>query len=98
MIWTEIEKKLSRFTHVINNVHPSIKFTLQYSIKKTNYLDITIYIKNQKLCTKVFHKLYFEIGHLKNSHLEIGHLGPKLIDEYIVFIGASLFPVKYKYI
>ena len=54
--WTASLKELKDFSEEINNVHPSIKFELQYSTNEINFLDTTAYIKNNKLFTKLYRK------------------------------------------
>ena len=56
MIWTGTAKELKRFTEEINNVHHSIKFTVEYSFTNINFLDTTVYKSNNKLYTKVYKK------------------------------------------
>ena len=41
-IWTEGLKNLKEFFGFLNNIHPSIKFTMEYSQKQINFLDVLI--------------------------------------------------------
>ena len=64
MIWTASTEELEKFLNDINqnDVHKSIKFTAEYSKTEINFLDITVYIKNN--CTKnhqIAHLIYITI-------------------------------------
>ena len=39
-IWTEGLENLKEFFGFLNNIHPSIKFTMEYSQKQINFLDV----------------------------------------------------------
>ena len=41
-IWTEGLENLKEFFGFLNNVHPSIKFTMEYSQKQINFSDVLI--------------------------------------------------------
>ena len=41
-IWTEGLENLKEFFGFLNNAHPSIKFTMEYSQKQINFLDVLI--------------------------------------------------------
>ena len=56
MVWTSTHKELERFIKEINLVHPSIKFTVETSKNEINFLDTTVYIKNNVLHTKTYRK------------------------------------------
>ena len=58
MLWTETLDVLKKIKHVINQIHPLIKLTFEYSFKEINFLDTTIIISpNGRLTTKVFKNL-----------------------------------------
>ncbi len=42
LVWKGTEDELKEFLAYINQVHPSIKFTYEYSRSKINFLDLTI--------------------------------------------------------
>ena len=41
-IWISTEENLKKFFEYINSVHPSIKFTFEYSQTEINFLDVTV--------------------------------------------------------
>lgn len=45
-IWTEGLEKLKEFFGFLNHFYPAIKFTIEYSPKQINYLDVLI-LKNK---------------------------------------------------
>ena len=51
MIWQHGEDELKIFLKKLNNFHPSIKFTCEYSREKVNYLDIQVIVREGKLIT-----------------------------------------------
>ena len=51
MIWQHREDELKIFLDKFNNLHPSIKFTCEYSREKTNYLDLQVIVREGKLIT-----------------------------------------------
>ena len=56
MIWQHGEDELKIFLDKLNNFHPSIKFTCEYSCEKVNYLDIQVIIREGKLTTDLYFK------------------------------------------
>ena len=67
LVWTASEQELLNFHTTINSVHPSIKFTMEYSKEKINYLDTTVFIKDSKLVTKTFKKPTDRSAYLHNK-------------------------------
>ena len=56
-IWKGTEEELKEFFKEINDVHPTIKFDYEFSKKKINFLDLTIYKDTTgKIATKVYTK------------------------------------------
>ena len=56
-IWLDSLNKLKEFMNEANSLHPTIKFTFDYSQTKANFLDTTIYIdKQRKLQTTIYRK------------------------------------------
>ena len=51
MIWQHGEDELKMFLKKLNNFHPSIKFTCEYSCGKVNYLDVQVIVREGKLIT-----------------------------------------------
>ena len=41
-LWTEGIDKLKKFFNYLNEFHPSIKFTMEYSEKQINFLDVLV--------------------------------------------------------
>ena len=58
LIWKGTLFELNLFLEFINTIHPTIKFTCQYSINEINFLDTTIYIDTIKntFMSKLFTK------------------------------------------
>ena len=42
LIWKGSESQLKEFLHHLNTVHPSIKFTSEYSLTEVNFLDVIL--------------------------------------------------------
>ena len=55
-IWTGSKADLEKFLNELNAKHPSIKFEYKISKEIISFLDTEIYIKNNKLHTKIFTK------------------------------------------
>ena len=47
---------LTKFIEHLNTVHPTIKFTSDISETRISYLDLTIYIEQSKLHTRLYTK------------------------------------------
>jgi len=56
MIWQHGEEKLKDFISQLNSCHPSIKFTVEYSFEKINFLDVAVTLKEGKLITDLYVK------------------------------------------
>ena len=48
IIWSHNEIELLQFLDHINTMHPTIKFEMEYSQNKVNFLDTTIFINKEK--------------------------------------------------
>jgi len=56
-IWTGSFTQLTEFMHMANTIHPTIKFTFEYSKNRIHFLDTTIYINKQRqLHTTLYRK------------------------------------------
>ena len=55
-VWEHGEKSLKSFLKHINDAHPTIKFTANYSKEKVNFLDVQVLQKQDKLVTDLFVK------------------------------------------
>ena len=49
MIWQHGEDEMKICVEKLNNFHPSIKFTCEYSLEKVNYLDVQVIVREGKL-------------------------------------------------
>jgi hypothetical protein len=56
MIWTHGEDELKAFMTAMNSHHPTIKLTHEWSTEEINFLDVTVYIKNNTVGTKLYTK------------------------------------------
>jgi hypothetical protein len=70
VVWKHGEDNLKTFLSNINNHHPTIKFTWEYSTKEIPFLDTIVYKNGNKLGTRIYHKptdnkqyLHFESSH-----------------------------------
>ena len=57
-IWTEELGKMKELHNFLNEFHPSVKFTMDYSMNSTNFLDVKV-SKSESgntLCTSIFAK------------------------------------------
>ena len=54
--WTDNNKDLMKFLNELNTKHESIKFEYQISKTSITFLDTEVYIKNNKLYTKIYRK------------------------------------------
>jgi hypothetical protein len=71
MIWPHGPPKLQQFLDQINNVRPTIKFTIEVEANNTlPFLDVLVMKRGQKLTTKVYRKpthmgcyLHFKSNH-----------------------------------
>jgi hypothetical protein len=55
-IWRHGEQKLLEFVEYLNNSHPTIKFTIEYSKAQVNFLDTIVYIEDNMLKVKLYTK------------------------------------------
>ena len=55
-IWTGSKTDLEKFLNKLNTKQPSIKYEYEISKERISFLDTKIYIKNNKLHTKIFRK------------------------------------------
>ena len=56
LLWQHGKEKLKEFLDILNRYHPSIKFTSKYPRKKTDFSDVKIIKKDNRLLTDVFIK------------------------------------------
>ena len=55
-IWTRGQAELDKFLNHLNSCHPTIKFTMEASNTKVNFLDTTVYKENNQLFTDLYCK------------------------------------------
>ena len=56
MIWTHSVDDLQTFTTYLNNIHPTIKFTSNYSFTSIPFLDVNVSLINGKITTDLYTK------------------------------------------
>ena len=56
LIWHHGEEKLHRFIDFLNQAHPSIKFTADWSREKINFLDVQVIREGDRLISDLFTK------------------------------------------
>ena len=56
IFWTKSEEELQKFHNTINNIHESIKFTIESSTTELPFLDILIIKKGDKITTDLYYK------------------------------------------
>ena len=68
MLWTGTLDELKNFEGTINQIHPSIKLTFEYSFKEIKFLETTVVNSpNGRLTTKVFKKPTDRSSYLHNT-------------------------------
>ena len=55
-IWTQNPQKLNELFNCINSLHPTIKFTMDYSATESNFLGVTVTKVGNKLETDLYFK------------------------------------------
>ena len=57
LIWTHGEESLNKFVQYLNSLHPTIKFTSEYSKESINFLDTTVKLdKSRQIITTLYNK------------------------------------------
>ena len=54
IIWQHREDQLNIFSEKLDNLHPSIKFTCEYSRDRVDYLDVLVIVLEGKLITDLY--------------------------------------------
>lgn len=95
IIWTKSQEQLTTYLTELNNFHPSLHYTHEYSTDSTNFLDLTIYKgphfqHTKHLDTKTFQKvqnlyqyLHFTSCHQRSIHKAI------IIGECIRYVRSN---------
>ena len=73
MIWQHGEETLKEFLEILNSCHPTIKFTMEYSLDKVNFLDAEIIQSGNKLLTDLYTKPMDTHQYLEFSSCHIHH-------------------------
>ncbi|XP_072025089.1 uncharacterized protein [Amphiura filiformis] len=56
MIWTHSKDELEQFINHANQIHPSIKFTSDYSPSQVNFLDVVVKLSEGQIHTDLYSK------------------------------------------
>ncbi|XP_072050367.1 uncharacterized protein [Amphiura filiformis] len=56
MIWTHSKDELEQFINHANQIHPSIKFTSDYSPSQVNFLDVAVKLSEGQIHTDLYSK------------------------------------------
>ncbi|XP_078370299.1 uncharacterized protein LOC144654063, partial [Oculina patagonica] len=56
MIWTHSIDDLHAFTSYLNSIHPTIKFTSNYSLTSIPFLDVNVFLNNGNISTDLYTK------------------------------------------
>ena len=67
------EYEMTQFITYLNNVHPSIKFTVEYSKRKVVFLDVTTKICDNRIISMLYVKLTDNHGYLDYSSSHPSH-------------------------
>ena len=73
MIWQHGEEKLQQFLKILNSCHPTIKFTVEYSLDKVNILDVEVIRSGNKLLTDLYIKSVDTHQYLEFSSCHVYH-------------------------
>ena len=53
MVWQHGRESLQQFLGFLNNFHPRIKFTSEYSYTKVNFLDVEVKLEGNNIKTEL---------------------------------------------
>ena len=56
LIWEHGEESLKLFLGKINSIHPTIKFTADWSYSSVNFLDVKVIMKDEEIITDLYVK------------------------------------------
>ena len=74
MPWVHGEEDLLSFKEWINTIHPSLKFTFEYSVDGIEFLDLFIYTKDGEIQTKLYSKVSDTHSYLIQSSCHKQHI------------------------
>ena len=67
MIWTHSVDDLHAFTSYLNSIHPTIKFTSNYSFTSIPFLDVSVSVNNGNITTDLYTKTTDKHQYLPHS-------------------------------
>ena len=73
MVWTHGEEKLDNFITYLNNIHPTIKFTMERSTSSFPFLDVNVLLENGKIESDLFCKPTDKHQYLLHSSSHLYH-------------------------
>ena len=56
MIWTHSVDDLHAFNSYLNSIHPTIKFTFNYSFTSITFLDVNVFVDDGNITTDLYTK------------------------------------------
>ena len=86
-LWTEGADRLRELFNYLNEFHPSIKFTMEYSEKQINFLDVLVTKSDsgEKVCSSLYtkqqtHTSTYMLHHIIEQCTKTGLLMGKQLD------------------
>ena len=73
MIWTHSVDDLHAFTSYLNSIHPTIKFTSNYSFRSIPFLDVNVFVDNGNITTDLYTKATDKHQYLLHSSCHPQH-------------------------
>ena len=73
MIWTHSVDDLHAFTSYLNSIHPTIKFTSNYSLTSIPFLDVNVFVDNGNITTDLYTKATDKHQYLLHSSCHPQH-------------------------
>ena len=73
MIWTHSVDELHAFTSYLNNIHPTIKFTSNYSFTSIPFLDVNVSVNSGNITTDLYTKATDKHQYLLHSSCHPQH-------------------------
>ena len=78
ILWSKGEENLKKFHSILNNLHPDLKFTIEYNDERLPFLDVLLIKSNNRISTDIFFKetdskqyLNFQSCHPKHTKTSI---------------------------
>ena len=54
--WDTNISPIQELHNILNNLHPRIKFTMEYDQKEINFLDINLQVESKNIITDIYYK------------------------------------------